>query len=316
MPELPLVSIIVITYNSSKYVLETLESAKAQTYKNLELIVSDDCSTDNTAEICSTWIEENRHRFVRSKLIIANCNTGVTSNCNRGLAEAQGEWLKFIAGDDILTVGSIAGFVRCTQMNSDANFIFGAVIPFHGNTVYKPILAPKEFISATAQKQHKLLLKKDNCILGPASFIRRTIIQSLGGFDYRIPMQEDYPFWIKVTGLNHKLHFYEFNCAEYRIHNEGLTSSAMVNDGINPLFLESFSKTRSLVIIPHLLSSKLYMHYLHHRMFVWRNNKKGSGLNKILRYLSYILDPLGVYMKILNILNVKYGYHLKYVREK
>ncbi len=56
----PLVSIIVITYNSSKYVLETLESAKAQTYQNIELIVSDDGSTDNTIEICKIWIEKTR----------------------------------------------------------------------------------------------------------------------------------------------------------------------------------------------------------------------------------------------------------------
>ena len=47
----PLVSIIVITYNSAKFVLETLESAKAQTYQNIELIISDDCSSDNTIEI-------------------------------------------------------------------------------------------------------------------------------------------------------------------------------------------------------------------------------------------------------------------------
>ena len=59
----PLVSIIVITYNSSKYVLETLESAKAQTYQNIELIVTDDCSNDNTVEICRKWIEENKERF-------------------------------------------------------------------------------------------------------------------------------------------------------------------------------------------------------------------------------------------------------------
>jgi alpha-1,3-rhamnosyltransferase len=52
----PLVSVVIITYNSSKYVLETLESAKAQTYQNIELIVSDDCSTDDTVEKCREWI--------------------------------------------------------------------------------------------------------------------------------------------------------------------------------------------------------------------------------------------------------------------
>ncbi|MBR5577209.1 MAG: glycosyltransferase [Bacteroidaceae bacterium] len=52
------VSIVVITYNSSKYVLETLESVKAQDYPNIELIVSDDRSTDNTFELVNQWIEE------------------------------------------------------------------------------------------------------------------------------------------------------------------------------------------------------------------------------------------------------------------
>ena len=98
----PLVSIIVITYNSSKYVLETLESAKAQTYQNIELIVSDDCSIDNTVEICREWIENNKERFVRTELITAEKNTGIPANCNRGVKAAQGEWVKLIAGDDIL----------------------------------------------------------------------------------------------------------------------------------------------------------------------------------------------------------------------
>ncbi|MDR0890977.1 MAG: glycosyltransferase [Endomicrobium sp.] len=51
----PLVSVCVITYNSSKYVLETLESIKTQTYQNIELIVSDDCSTDDTVEVCENY---------------------------------------------------------------------------------------------------------------------------------------------------------------------------------------------------------------------------------------------------------------------
>lgn len=97
----PLVSIIVITYNSSKYVLETLESARAQTYQNLELIVSDDASQYDTVEICQAWLEENGDRFVRAELVTVEENTGIPANCNRGVRKAKGEWVKLIAGNVI-----------------------------------------------------------------------------------------------------------------------------------------------------------------------------------------------------------------------
>ncbi len=100
-----LVSIAVIIYNSSKYVVEMLESVKAQTYANIELIISDDHSTDDTVNVCQQWIEKNKEKFIRTDLITTPENKGVSANCtncNRGIKAAQGEWIKFIAGDDIL----------------------------------------------------------------------------------------------------------------------------------------------------------------------------------------------------------------------
>jgi len=120
----PLVSIIVITYNSSKYVLETLESAKAQTYQNIELIVTDDCSTDDTVEICGNWIEKNKERFVRTELVKSDTNTGIAPNCNRGLKVAKGEWVKYIAGDDILFSDCINQNINYILSNPTASFIF------------------------------------------------------------------------------------------------------------------------------------------------------------------------------------------------
>src|ERR1035437_2293826 len=90
----PLVSIIVITYNSSKFVLETLESAKAQTYRNIELIVTDDNSTDETVDICKKWIDENAVQFVRATLVLSKSNTGIPANINRGVNLAKGFWIK------------------------------------------------------------------------------------------------------------------------------------------------------------------------------------------------------------------------------
>ena len=70
----PLVSILVVTYNSSKTIEETLESAKNQTYGPIEVIISDDHSTDDTVEICEKWIEKNENRFTNSKVISASEN--------------------------------------------------------------------------------------------------------------------------------------------------------------------------------------------------------------------------------------------------
>ena len=67
-----LVSVNVVTYNSSKTVLETLESIKSQTYERLELIVTDDHSKDDTVQVCQKWIAENQNRFVRAKLVTSD----------------------------------------------------------------------------------------------------------------------------------------------------------------------------------------------------------------------------------------------------
>ena len=59
-----LVSVIVITYNSSRYVLHTLESVHRQSFNDIELIVSDDCSTDNTFDLCREWLANYSDRFI------------------------------------------------------------------------------------------------------------------------------------------------------------------------------------------------------------------------------------------------------------
>ena len=98
----PLVSISVIVFNSANTVHETLDSIYAQVYPNIELIISDDCSTDNTVEICRDWIEKNKTRFVRTEVVTVEKNTGVAGNLNRAEAACRGEWIKPIAGDDVL----------------------------------------------------------------------------------------------------------------------------------------------------------------------------------------------------------------------
>src|SRR5574344_449604 len=124
-----LVSIIVITYNSSRFVLETLESAYRQTYQDIELIVSDDCSTDDTYDICQHWVSIHKERFVRSICTQTPRNGGICWNYNHALKFVQGDWIKYIAGDDILKDNSIERYTS----NIKKNVFFYTCITEHIN---------------------------------------------------------------------------------------------------------------------------------------------------------------------------------------
>lgn len=100
MLNLPLVSFVVTSYNYEKYILKTLESIKKQTYKNFEILVVDDCSSDNSCKVVEKFIEENQD--LKITLFVQNKNQGQMSAMMRGLKEAQGQFVSFIDSDDIL----------------------------------------------------------------------------------------------------------------------------------------------------------------------------------------------------------------------
>lgn len=100
MLKTPLVSFVVTSYNYEKYILRTLESIKNQSYSNFEIIVVDDCSNDNSCKIVENFIADNQD--LRITLIKQEINQGQLSAMQRGLKEAQGQFISFIDSDDIL----------------------------------------------------------------------------------------------------------------------------------------------------------------------------------------------------------------------
>jgi len=221
--EEPLVSIIVITYNSAKYVLETLESAKAQTYPNIELIVSDDCSTDNTIELCNKWIKKNKKRFVKVQFITSERNTGISPNCNRGVNVADGEWIKIIAGDDILNNRCIELNIFYANKNKDANFLFSKSAIIQNDKITDKIIY-SNFFNLNKKMQRKLLLLS-NQFSTTSAFINKKILFALNRFNERYPMIEDYPLWVKAINSNYN--FYGFNelTCYYRVHDNNISLS-------------------------------------------------------------------------------------------
>ena len=91
-----LVSIIMPSYNTAKFISETIESVLEQTYTNWELIIVDDCSTDNTDEVVKSFLSDNRIKYIKNEK-----NSGAAVSRNRALREAKGKWIAFLDSDDL-----------------------------------------------------------------------------------------------------------------------------------------------------------------------------------------------------------------------
>lgn len=91
-----LVSIIMPSYNTAKFISETIESVLAQTYSNWELIIVDDCSTDNTDEVVKSFLSDDRIKYIKNEK-----NSGAAVSRNRALREAKGKWVAFLDSDDL-----------------------------------------------------------------------------------------------------------------------------------------------------------------------------------------------------------------------
>lgn len=226
----PLVTLIVITYNSSPFVVETLESAKAQTYHNIELLICDDSSTDDTVAVCSDWLMENSSRFTRTRLIAESKNTGVAGNLNRGINEAHGEWIKGIAGDDTLKDHCIDTYVRYVSSNPDIRFVHAAADIYseefrddcfmsHSNDHYESM----HNNHLTPEKQFQILLTRAH-LLAPTTFIKKDVFEQAGLYDETIPMLEDWPMWLRISRQGIQMYYLDICTINYRIHSGSLTN--------------------------------------------------------------------------------------------
>lgn len=262
----PLVSICVITYNSSETVIETLESIYNQTYRNIELIFSDDCSSDNTVEIVKNWLDEKRSRFQATEIITVEKNTGVTGNVNRAVKKANGKYVKDIAGDDILLNDYTEKCVSYFEKNPEIDVLFTDVKFFStdNSKVHENSIIDYDFFKKNATEQFSQIIKTGlPCIPTPSSIYTKKILEKLDYFDENIPMWEDGPIYFKLTKNNVKLYFLDTVGVLNRVRKDSLSNG---------------------VPYSHRKSSALY-----YKLYVYPYDKKNNPIKAQLRRFKYFL---------------------------
>lgn len=213
----PLVSIICLCYNHERFLPEALDSVLAQTYPNLEIIIVDDCSTDNSARIIRAYVQ----RYPQLRFISTGSNLGNTRAFNMGWRASHGQFILDFATDDVLLPERVAGQVEQFQrlgpeygvVYSDAEYISDESehVYFHSQK-YKA--APDGDVFAEVLGRY--------FICPPTMLIRREVFEELDGYDERLAY-EDFDFWVR-SARKYKYSYLPQVTTKRRLHSHSLSS--------------------------------------------------------------------------------------------
>lgn len=319
--EKSLVTVVICSFNSGNYILDALDSVRLQTYEQIELIITDDASVDNTIKLAREWIAspENNTRFVRSLVLESPENTGISANANRGLKASEGDWIIFLAADDALKTNCIEDNMHWVEEHAEAKVLFSRVEIFRdhfhpGNSIGvteddsedpRSIMAE----SRSAESQYRMLLISDRIHYTPSAFLNRKVLVSVGGFDERFRLLEDHPLWLNLTKKNHRLYFMNKVTVKYRQH-----SAAVNNTGISCIVNPNYFKHddfRRIYIYPNLpLDVRLFHRYSWMVLQPFRQMRfnKDTKANRILyALLSTYLNPFKYFIHLKKHCGKKYA---------
>ncbi len=212
MTKLPLITVIIPCYNHSRYLGDAIESALAQSYRPLEIIVVDDGSTDDSAQVAQG----------RSTVkLIRQANAGLSSARNAGLRASAGDYLIFLDADDRLLPGAAAAGAACLDARAECAFAYGHYRLINGDGVPMSDSQGRAFRENAFQE----MLRSNYIGMHATVIYRRSALDAVNGFDTSFAACEDYDLYLRIT-RNHPIHCHGELVAEYRQHSANMSDEA------------------------------------------------------------------------------------------
>ena len=207
----PLVTIITPTFNRADFLEETIESVLAQDYDEIEYIVLDDGSTDDTADVL------DKYRAYQRVTILSHPNVGETLTVNEGFARAKGDIVCVVNSDDPLLPGAIREAVRYMRNHPEVLAAYPDWIEIgpNGEELARRVLPYYDIES---------MLLKFNVAMGPGTFIRKEAFELIGYRNPELKYTGDLDFWFRLAAIAPLGHIAEF-LATHRCHPEAATFS-------------------------------------------------------------------------------------------
>ncbi|MEI7810904.1 MAG: glycosyltransferase family A protein [Ignavibacteria bacterium] len=216
----PLISVVIPAHNAVKYIHETIQSVLNQTYKNFEIIVVDDGSTDATVDIVMKMMEADS-RILCYKISFAG---RPSIPRNYGIWQAKGEYVAFLDSDDIWSPYKLEYQINYVNNNSELIMVytmsltFGEVNIFSSHYELLPLLFK-------ASRSYQDLIGKGNSVTCSSVLIRTDLLKEEGGFDEDPNLQiEDYDLWLRLS-RHGNIGFIPRILVYYRVHSNQYSSS-------------------------------------------------------------------------------------------
>lgn len=221
--QMPLVSVIIPAYNDQDEIARAIESVLKQSYKNLEVIVIDDCSSDLTPDIIKGFLtKDSRIRILRTE-----SQSGLPSKPrNLGASIATGKYIAFLDSDDFWTPNKILNQILFLEKNQKVGLTFSPLWQFSKNISFLGLIYARRpyFFRITYEK-----LLNENMIQCSSVTVRSTIFHQLGGFDESPDLKaiEDYDLWLRAAKITSIKGLYLF-LGHYQIDKGGISNQEKI----------------------------------------------------------------------------------------
>lgn len=198
----PLVSIVIPAYCHEQYINDCLNSIISQTYQNIELIIIDDCSKDNTYQKILSRREELENRFSRVIIKQNEINLGVVKTENRLIDLCRGKYIKSIASDDMLLEKGIEILVNFFELHQEYDLIFSNALlcsetekyPINNINLYKRAYSTLPDLSGNVMQK----LYENDFIQAPTVLIKKDTFDTYGVYDESLTI-EDWEYWLRIA---------------------------------------------------------------------------------------------------------------------
>ena len=203
----PLVSVIIPNYNYARFLRQSIDSALAQTYPNLEVIVVDDGSTDDSLAVLATYGSRIR--------CVTQSNRGVSEARNRGVLESRGGLLAFLDSDDIWLPSKIEKQVRWLLSDPEVGLVHTGCLEVDaaGRVLRKRLDGMEGWVAESMLRLQRPVILGG----GSAVLVTKAAFNIVGGFDPLLPPAEDWDFYFRVAS-NFKVGFVPEYLLHYREH--------------------------------------------------------------------------------------------------